>query len=232
MAKLTRQVRDLKTVRETELIISRRFRRELDGLDYDRLRQDLRDMFKDGMSRGAYTVFYFSFTFNVEDVDTDELSPDLQRYIMESLKQRFKGRFDDIESAPEADVYNWRVFTSAYKARRSELETFLATLEALFDREVLSKFNAEIDHTIKLVGASCILKKTRREKSARKGIKKKRKRSRVRLVVYKLKAAKKTRQRQRRKPKPAKHRKASRRVSSSRKVTKKARKRVKKSRRL
>lgn len=235
MAKLTRHVRDLKTVRETELSISRRFRRALDGLDYDRLRSDLRVMFKDGMGRGAYTVFYFSFTFNVLNVDTDEVSPEIQRYIMESLKKRFKGRFDEIESAPEADVNNWRIFTTAYKARRAELETFLLSLEELFDREVLSKFNAEIDHEILLTGAVLIFKRSRREVKPRRGVRKLRKRSRVRIVVYKVKGHK-VRKRKRRAVRTKRRRQTVKRrtvqsVKRTRKVTKKARRRIKKSRR-
>ena len=236
MAKLIRRERDLKTVRETELSISRRFRRSLDGLDYGRLRDDLRAMFRDGVGgRGAaYTVFYFAFAFNIPDIDTDEVSPDIQRYIIESLKRRFKGRFDEIDSAPEAGVFNWRVFTSATKARAAELENFLDTLPALFDREVTAKFNVEVDHEIFLVAATLVLKKGRREKEPRRGKRSTRKRSRVRLVVYRLKAHKKRKRRAARKvrrPSNPQRRKAARRVKRSGKSYPKKRQRSKKSRR-
>ena len=236
MPKFSRELRDLKTIRETELIISRRFRRKLDDLDYSRLKSDLKEMYKDGMSRGAYSVFYFKFSFKILDIDSDDLTPDLQKYILENLRRRFKGRFEEIESAPDSDFSGYGVFGPAFKARLSDLDFFLSQLEILFDKEVLSKFNAEVDHDIYLTGASIVLKKARRTKAPRRGIRKKRKTSHARITVFKIKGRAKRKKRQLRAGRKSRRRqtvkrRTARSVKRSRKSYKKARRGTKKSRR-
>lgn len=229
MPKIKISERDLKTVRETETVVSRRFRRNLDGLDYVALAHDLRQMFLMGMKRGRFSLFYISFGFKIEGIDTDQVSENVKAYIMENLRRRFKGRFDVVESSPEADVINWRVFTEAKKARRGEFESLVGGLPIFFDVEIVSKFNVETDHEIYLISADLYLKKARKSKEPRKGSHKKRKVTRVKVVVYQLKGKKKRKNPKRKK---LSIKKGSRRVSRSRKVTTKKIKRSKKSRRI
>ena len=162
MAKLKIIERDLKTVRETEKTVSRRFRRLLSELDYDQLRQDLRAMYR-AADASRYVAFYFSFAFRIEDVSTDDLEGDLNVYLMNLLRQRFKGRFEDIDEG-EGDIDNFRVFSSVFNNEESMLDGFLDALESFFAMNVIEKFNAETEHDIYLKAASITFKRSRRTK--------------------------------------------------------------------
>lgn len=198
MPKYTTTSRDLKTVRESERTISRRFSRSLDTLDYSRLSLDLESMHR-AAKADRYPALYFTFIFQIKDVSTDDLHGDLNIYVMELLRQRFKGRFENIKEG-EGDISNFKVFSSVLNNDHSMLSGFLDSLDQFFDLNVIAKFNSEVDHIIILRQVTITFKKERRSKSPRKGRTTRRPRSRVRFIVYSVKAARRLRKkRQRRK---------------------------------
>lgn len=193
MARFKIVERDLKTVRETERMITRSFNRSLDGMDFEHLRSDLRAMRK-AAKADHFMALYFVFAFRIKDIDTDSLLPDMKAYLVEHLRRRYKGRFNEIEEG-EGDISNYRKFSAVLNNTSSMFEGFIDTLEQFFDMNVKAVFNVEFEHDIRLQSVSLVFKKTRRTKAPKKGSRKKRKVSALRFNVRTVKARSKKRQR-------------------------------------
>jgi hypothetical protein len=182
MAKYQAARRDLKTIRETELLVSRRFNRNLESVEIDTLSNEVyTHAYK--LSKGKYRTVYFAFRFNIDTIDTDGLDIGIQRYLLELLQQRFKGRLDDIQSG-EGEIKNWFVFTSTFKAT-PRLIHFTAEFPQFIQTNLVDKFSQEGEPVITLTGIQVIFKRRRGIK--RKGRGKQLKRKRVIFEVFTVK---------------------------------------------
>ena len=145
-------------VRERAVQTSKRLRRDLETLDYSELSQTLRAMYKALSARGNFFSFYYEFAFTIVGIEPDDVSGDFGKYLTELIRARNRHKMGSAREEG-GDLKNWLLFSEVRRARPLDHETFLKTLEALFIREVVEKFNGEIEHTIYLTNVTLTLKR-------------------------------------------------------------------------